>query len=112
MKRNALLCLSLLLLSGVLTAQAPPAALARPRDLTAVATGFLDLMAKGDFQAATRDFGDSMKGAAPPEKLAEIWTALQSRLGAYKKRLSVRAEKQGPYDIVVATTEFERGTID
>ncbi|HKI02533.1 MAG TPA: alpha/beta fold hydrolase [Thermoanaerobaculia bacterium] len=112
MKHAAFLCLTLLLLPCVLAAQAPPAALARPREPIAVATEFLDLLAKGDYQAATRGFAEPMKAAAPPEKLAEIWTALQSQFGVFKRRVSARLEKQGPYDIVLAATEFERSTVN
>jgi dienelactone hydrolase len=114
MKRNTLLCLALLLPSTTTTlaAQAPPAALARPVDATEAATRFLDQLAGGDYQAATANFAEAMKTAAPPEKLAEIWTSLQSQFGTYKKRLSARLEKQGPYNVVLATTEFERATVD
>ncbi len=101
---NRILCLSWLLFSQTLLAQSHVPA--------EVAVKFLDQLAAGNYQAATVAFADPMKAAAPPEKLAEIWTALQSQFGPYKKRIGIRTEKKGLYNVVVATTEFERGTVD
>lgn len=108
MNRNAVLCLFWLLFAQPLLAQPP----ARPQVPAEVAVRFLDQLAAGNYQAATLAFADAMKAAAPPEKLAEIWTALQSQFGPYKKRIGIRTEKKGLYNVVVATTEFERGTVD
>ena len=108
MKHNAILCLSWLLFSQPLLAQSPTQTQA-PAE---VAAKFLDQLAAGNYQAATVAFADAMKAAAPPEKLAEIWTALQSQFGPYKKRIGIRTEKKGLHNVVVATTEFERGTVD
>ena len=110
MKRLA--TLGLFVLSTFLLAQAPTIQIAPPQGPAAAATAFLDLMAKGDFPAAVQNFDDAMKAAAPPVKLAEIWSALQSQLGRYKRRIATRAVKEGLYDVVLATTEFERSTVD
>lgn len=112
MKRLLGLLLPLLLLPSILPAQ-PPLALAPPaKDPAATATELIDRLAKEDFQAAASPFADAMRTAAPPEKLAEIWTAVQNQVGAYKRRTAVRAEKQGGYDVAFVTAEFERGTVD
>jgi len=111
MNRNAILCLSWLFFTHPLFSQ-PPVALAGPQPPPEVAARFLDQLAAGNYQAATANFTDVMKAAAPPEKLAEIWTSLQAQMGPYKRRAGLRLEKQGPYTVVLATTEFERGTID
>ena len=102
--------LLLLLLPAALLAQpvAPPA-VKSPAD---VATELVDRLAKGDFQAAASNFADAMRAAAPPEKLSEIWTALQTQMGAYKRRTDVRTEKQGFYEVALVTAEFERATVD
>jgi len=102
--------LLLVLLPAALLAQpaAPPAA----RSPAAVATELVDRLAKKDFQAAASNFADAMRAAAPPEKLAEIWTALQGQMGAYKRQVGVRAEKQGTYEVAFVTVEFERATVD
>jgi dienelactone hydrolase len=77
-----------------------------------VATELIDRLAKGDFQAAASNFADAMRAAAPPEKLSEIWTELQTQRGAYKRRTGVRTQKQGPYDICLVSVEFERDKAD
>ena len=110
MNRNAVLCLSWLLFVQPLLAQPPM--LAKPKAPTEIAVRFLDQLAAGNYQAATAGFTEAMKEAAPPEKLAEIWTGLQGQLGPYRKRTGVRTEKQGLYDVVFATTEFERSAAD
>ncbi|HTG31380.1 MAG TPA: alpha/beta fold hydrolase [Thermoanaerobaculia bacterium] len=112
MKRLLGLLLPLLLLPTLLPAQ-PPLALTPPaRDLATTATDLIDHLAKGDFQAAASPFAEAMRTAAPPEKLAEIWTAVQNQMGAYKRRAGVRTEKQGGYDVAFVTVEFEKSTVD
>lgn len=110
MNRTVAFCLAWLLVSQSLPAQPPT--LAKPPIPAEVAVKFLDQVAAGNYQAATSAFTDDMKAAAPAEKLAEIWTSLQSQLGAFKKRTGLRTEKQGPFDFVLATTEFEHATVD
>jgi dienelactone hydrolase len=103
----------LLLLSSLLVlAQAPPIEIAKPSGPTATAIAFLDLMVKGEYQTAVQNFTDAMKAAAPPPRLAEIWSTLQSQMGPYKRRLATRTVKQGLYDVVLATTEFGGSTVD
>lgn len=111
MKRNAALGCFLLLLSNILFAQAPTLE-AKPRDATAAGVAFLDLLVKGEYRTAVESFSERMKAAAPPAKLAEIWSGLQIQMGPYKRRVATRLVKEGLYEVVLATTEFERGTVD
>jgi dienelactone hydrolase len=114
--------LLLLLLPGALSAQAPavtqettPAqAPAVTQQLTPalLATDLVDRLAGKDFQGATAHFADSLKAAIPPGQLPAVWAAIQSQIGAYKRRVAVRTEKQGAYEIVFVTAEFERATVD
>ena len=53
-----------------------------------------------------------MRGAAPPEKLGDLWTTIQAQMGTYQKQLGVRTEKQGIYDVAFVTTQFARSTVD
>jgi uncharacterized protein len=108
----ARLFIPFLLMSGALLAQAPPSTLAAPKDPVATATGFLDLLLKGDYAGAAALEGGPMKEAATPEKLKEVWTGLQIQLGAYQRRVGTRAEHQGAYDFAFVTTAFERQTVD
>ncbi len=114
MKRHVFPALLLfLLLPSLLPAQqTPPIQLAKPEDATAKAIAFLDLLVKGDFQSAVQNFAAPMKAAAPPAKLAEIWSSLQTQMGSYKRRVATRRVKEGIYDVVLVTTAFERATVD
>src|SRR4051794_16103079 len=72
MHRNvARLFILFLLVSGALLAQAPPSTLAAPKDPVATATGFLDLLLRGDYAGAAALEGGPMKEAATAEKLKE-----------------------------------------
>jgi hypothetical protein len=107
------LALLLLLLPCAASAQqpsltAPPAA----KDPAAAATELIDRLAKGDFQAAASNFAGVMRTMAPPEKLSEIWTSLQAQMGPYERRTGARTQEQGPYQMVLVTTEFQRSTVD
>jgi dienelactone hydrolase len=110
MKSTLGLLLPLLLLPSILRAQ--PLAPTPPRDPATTATDLIDRLAKGDFQAAASAFDDAMRAAAPPDKLSEVWTALQKQIGPYKRRVGVRTEKQGTYVVAFVTAEFERSTVD
>src|SRR4051794_23786107 len=101
-----------LLTAQALFAQAPPPTLAAPKDPVLVAAGFIDLLLKGDYPAAAALEGGPMREAAPAAKLREIWTGIQTQLGAYKRRLGTRAESQGQYDMAFVTTAFENKTVD
>ena len=105
---------SLLLLPASIPAQAPATTPTVTPTITptALATDLVDRLARQDFQGAAAHFDDAMKAAMPPEKLPEVWTAIQGQIGAYKRRVAVRTEKQGMYEIVFVTAEFERSTVD
>ncbi|HEY4573343.1 MAG TPA: alpha/beta fold hydrolase [Thermoanaerobaculia bacterium] len=114
MKYALSLLLALLLLSSAASAQLPPSLTAPPaaKDPAAAATELIDRLAKGDFQAAASNFAGIMRTMAPPEKLSEIWTSLQAQMGPYERRTGVRAQKEGAYDAVLVSTEFQRSTVD
>jgi hypothetical protein len=107
MKHSGPFLLVLVLMAPVLLSQP-----LQPKDPVAAATAFADAIVRKDFQTATGNYTDAMKGALPAEKLAEVWTGLQGQLGAYKRRISTRTERQGGYDFVFFTSEFERATVD
>lgn len=99
----------LLLLADTLTAQTAPSG---KTELAGRAERFVDLLARGSFEEAAQDFDDTMKGAAPPAKLREIWQSLQGQLGEFKRRTGVRVESAGAYQAAFVTSEFERSTVD
>jgi hypothetical protein len=73
---------------------------------------FVQLLATGQFPAATETFDETMKNALPAEKLQELWEATISQIGPFKEQLGSRTEKQAEFDIVLVTCQFENGTLD
>jgi hypothetical protein len=73
---------------------------------------FVELLATGQFPAATESFDETMKNALPPEKLQELWESTVSQIGLFKKQLGSRTEKEADFDIVLVTCQFENGTLD
>lgn len=110
MKTFRVWLLILLALPGALSAQTPSAKPepAPAKDPSAIASAFVDQLAKGELQAAAQGFTDQMKQAVSPESLQKAWASMQSQFGAFQRRGSTRTE--GPLTYVFGTAEFERGT--
>lgn len=81
-------------------------------DLPAAATAFVNQLAKGDYEAAAKPFTETMREAAPPEKLGEIWTAIQTQMGAFQRITGTRVEPVGGVHAVFVTSEFAGATVD
>lgn len=81
-------------------------------DLPAAATAFVHQLAKGDYEAAARPFDEAMRKAAPPAKLGEIWTAIQTQMGAFQRITGTRVEPVGGLQSVFVTSEFAGATVD
>ena len=113
MKKTILFILGL----GILVAWAP-ALLAQPSAqaedaLTVKAREFLTAMAKGDFQAAVRDFDEPMLKVSGPDKLEPMWTKqLPAQVGAFKQQGPARREQLQGYEIVLITCSFEKALLD
>ena len=105
MKKIFLPCLFLLLLPLPSLSQGQP-------DLTAAATAFVNHLAKGEYEAAAQPFTETMRGAAPPEKLGEIWKAIQTQMGAFQRIVGSRVEPVGGFQSVFVTSEFAGATVD
>lgn len=73
---------------------------------------FVDLLAKEDFAAATAEFDSAMKSQLPSERLDETWKSVIAQVGPFKKSGGMRHEKIGPYEIIFATSEFEKMPLD
>jgi dienelactone hydrolase len=81
--------------------------------LTIRARAFVTALEKGDFEAAVRDFDETMLKSFGPDKLEAMWTKqLQEKLGAFKKQTAARREQLQGYEIVLITCEFEKATLD
>jgi hypothetical protein len=70
------------------------------------------LLANQQFANVTEDFNEILKNELPPEKLEETWKATIDQLGAFKKQIGLRTEKQADYDVVLVTCEFEKDCLD
>ncbi len=95
----------------LLAAQGPPQ---RGEDaLTAKARAFLSALEKGDFQAAVRDFDETMLKVMGPDKLAPMWTKqLAAQVGGFKQQGPARRERLQGYEIVLVTCSFEKALLD
>lgn len=80
--------------------------------LEKAARAFVELLDKGEFVKATKDFDATMLKVLPPDELKKTWEKVLSDAGAYKKQLSSRVETAGKYEIVFVTCEFAKTKLD
>ncbi|MGD0651668.1 MAG: alpha/beta fold hydrolase [Verrucomicrobiia bacterium] len=83
-----------------------------PREPVVVAKEFVDLLVKGDFAAAAKNFDETVSAALPPDKLREVWTALNAQAGAFQKQLGTQSGQYGALSVVLVTCQFQRAVID
>jgi uncharacterized protein len=81
-------------------------------DLISMAKNFVEALEKGDYEAAVKNFDETMTKAAPPEKMKQVWETLISQVGELKEQKEVRTESLPKYDVVYITCEFEKWTLD
>ena len=81
-------------------------------NVAALAEQYVDLLAKGDFQAAMKSFDTTMAQAVPPDKLAATWKQLTDGCGAFQKRTSVRTTREQGYDCAYVTCQFANKAMD
>jgi preprotein translocase subunit SecG len=79
---------------------------------TALATGLVASLTKGDMAAVTATFDGAMKAALTADKLKEVWNGVMAQVGAFKSQVGTRSEKKQGFDVVYVTCEFERGKLD
>jgi dienelactone hydrolase len=83
-----------------------------PQGHEAKARAFVTALAKGDFEAASKDFDDAVKKALPKDKLESLWRTLQEQVGKFESQGQVRSEKQDAYQIIYITCEFKKNALD
>jgi hypothetical protein len=94
---------------------APTQAAEKPTASAALQTlsdTFFAALLKEDWEAATKTFNEAMLKAMPPDKLAATWQALQKQVGGYQKALGARVERQGQYEALITTLQFEKMALD
>lgn len=83
-----------------------------PSGREAQARAFVAALAKGDFEAASKDFDDTVKKALPKDKLQDLWKILQEQVGEFESQGRARSEKQDDYEIIYITCEFKKNALD
>src|SRR5260370_21497760 len=76
--------------------------------LEKTAMAFVELLDKGDFANATKDFDATMLKVMPADELKKTWEKVLGDAGAFKKQLGTRIEGMGKYEIVHVTCEFAK----
>src|SRR5712691_10190208 len=99
-----------LVVAAGLSAQPDPGP--KKETLEALARAFLDLMAKEDYAAASKNFDAAMKKALPVDKLKEGWKEFIDAVGPFKKQGKVRFERVQKYDVVTVTLHLAKADID
>ena len=74
------------------------------------ASQFVEMMARGDFEAAANGFDAKMKAALTPEGLRDVWASLTGTFGAFQEQAGVRTAQEQGYDAAYVTCTFERGS--
>lgn len=80
-------------------------------DFVILAREFVDLLSKGNFLEATKNFNNQMKSVSSG-KLRGLWETLTRQLGDFKNQGSVRTIRHQQYHIVFVTCKFEKSFID
>ncbi|MFW6124104.1 MAG: DUF3887 domain-containing protein [Acidobacteriota bacterium] len=81
-------------------------------DLISMAKNFVQALERGDYEAAVKNFDETMTKMAPPEKMKQVWESVINQVGKLKQQKEVRTESIPKYDIVYITCEFEKATLD
>ena len=76
------------------------------------ARDFVGLLASGSFAEAETRMDDTMRAALPQQKLAEVWQAVESQVGMFRRVEATRVEQTDGYTVVYVTTEFGPQTLD
>jgi len=82
------------------------------KDLIVMAKQFVSSLEKGDYEAAVKNFDETMIQAAPPDKIKQVWEAVQNQVGSFKRQKGIHTESISQYDIVYVTCEFEKTDLD
>jgi hypothetical protein len=99
---------SLLLTTALFAA---PAARVRSAQ-EAMARELLANFTVGRFEAASRDFDDTMRSVAPPKQLADIKQELDAKYGRFRGVTEARLTSQHGLKVVDLITQYDKSSID
>lgn len=77
----------------------------------AVATSFIDALARGDLAAAEGLEDDTMRAAAPAAQLGTLWQQITAQFGDFVAVGPVDTRAQPPYTIATVSVAFSRATL-
>ncbi len=92
-------CLAVLMASGC-----------AQRSVAMTADHMVNAIIKGDFVTATKDYSPVMMAVMSPDRLRRNWVQITEKSGPLKSRSDWRQVKDGRYQAVYVTCEFEKAT--
>ncbi len=85
---------------------------ANGKQIETMAKKFVNLLVEGNFEEAAGNFDLTMKKAAPPEKLRQIWSSLVAQHGQFEKQLGTRIKTILLYKAVFVACQFEKMVVE
>jgi|ERR1041384_770930 hypothetical protein len=106
------------LLAGMMLLTQPTKSVAAETvDLKTSARTFVETLAREDFAAAVKSFGQPLDSSLPPEELRKTWTMIIAKGGPFVKIAGIetgRGEEYGGqrYDVVLVHCELAHAKMD
>src|SRR5262245_52670492 len=94
------------------TPESPEPGEAPARTIEALARDIAAQLARGDAEAVTARFDDTMRSALPVAQLTQVWASLETQLGAFDRIGNTRRRRVQGLDVVLVRMAFERGEVD
>lgn len=82
------------------------------RDVTGPGRQFVEMLVRGDYEAAVAKFDATMKGVMPDTTLAKAWLSLLQQAGPFKQIAGVSQTKEQGYDVAYVRCDFEQVTVN
>ena len=81
-------------------------------DAKTIAKSLLDALVKADYATASKDFGDEVKKALPPDKLKAVWDEQLKKAGPFMNVITSTIKQKERIRTVITTCRFEKTTLD
>ncbi len=80
-----------------------------PEELRRRTNEFVGLLVDGSFEEAHGRFDSTAGEQISAQQLRQVWTGLESQLGAFRTLTALEVGEENGYDVVTGVAEFERG---
>ncbi|HZO14675.1 MAG TPA: alpha/beta fold hydrolase, partial [Polyangiaceae bacterium] len=94
------------------TPETPEPSEASARTIEDLARDIAAQLARGDAEAVTARFDDTMRSALPVAQLTQVWASLETQLGAFDRIGITRRRRVQGLDVVLVRMAFARGEVD